>query len=233
MFPYLTKYTYNRLERWQRTDRAPYDLPLSPGDITTFTQSLGEKHRMALLGLRAGRLGRGELCCVDSTTRSAFGDALADIRWGRNKEHLPLPQTTEVVAYTVSQHMPVYYRTFPGNMNDSRSLRTVMADMDHAGFPDIVFITDRGYQSLRNLEEMIRKERKAVMCTKTSLGLVSGRIKALGDFGVRLDGMDLNTELKLYMAQYQLDYCVKGNGGSVKAADRLRLNLYFDPVRRR
>ena len=232
MFPYLTKYTYNRLERWQRTDRAPYDLPLSSGDITTFTQSLGEKHRMALLGLRAGRLGRDELCCVDSTTRSAFGDALADICWGKNKEHLPLPQTTEVVVYTVSQHMPVYYRTFPGNMNDSRSLRTVMADMDHAGFPDVVFITDRGYQSLRNLEEMIRKERKTVMCTKTSLGLVSDRIKALGDFGVRPDGMEVDTELKLYMAQYRLDYSVKGNGSSVKSADRLRLNLYFDPVRR-
>ena len=135
--------------------------------------------------------------------------------------------------YTVSQHMPVYYRTFPGNMNDSRSLGTVMADMDHAGFPDIVFITDRGYQLLGNLWEMIRKERKTVMCTKTSLGLVADRIKALGPFGVRPDGMDADTELKLYMAQYQLDYCVKGNGGSVKAADRLRLNLYFDPVRRR
>ena len=232
MFPYLTKYTYNRLERWQRTDRAPYDLPLSSGDITTFTQSLGEKHRMALLGLRAGRLGRDELCCVDSTTRSAFGDALADICWGKNKEHLPLPQTTEVVVYTVSQHMPVYYRTFPGNMNDSRSLRTVMADMDHAGFPDVVFITDRGYQSLRNLEEMIRKGRKTVMCTKTSLGLVSERIRALGDFGVRPEGMEVDTELKLYMAQCQLDYSVRGNGSSVKAADRLRLNLYFDPVRR-
>ena len=133
--------------------------------------------------------------------------------------------------YTVSQHMPVYYRTFPGNMNDSRSLGTVMADMDHAGFPDIVFITDRGCQSLGNLGEMIRKERKTVMCTKTSLGLVADRIKALGPFGVRPDGMDADTELKLYMAQYQLDYCVKGNGGSVKAADRLRLNLYFDPVR--
>lgn len=32
----------------------------------------------------------------------------------------------EVVVYTLSRHMPVYYRTFPGNVNDARSLRIIM-----------------------------------------------------------------------------------------------------------
>ena len=232
MFPYLTKFTFNRLERWQRTDRAPCDIPLTPSFITTFTQSITERHRLALLNLRAHRMDKDGLCAVDSTTRMAWGGSLADIRWGKNKERLPLPQTTEVVVYTLSRHMPVYYRTFPGNMNDARSLRIILVDMEHAGFADLIHVTDRGYESQRNLEQMILKGRKAVMCVKASLKMVSDVINGMGDFAVRPDCMEIDPDSKLYMAQFPLEYKVKGNGGCVKSAERMRLNLYFDPVRR-
>ena len=49
--------------------------------------------------------------------------------------------------------MPVYYRTFLGNMPDSRSLEVIFTDLDHTGFKDLVLITDRGYESLRNIEK--------------------------------------------------------------------------------
>lgn len=232
MFPYLTKFTFNRLERWQRTDRSPCDIPLTPSFITTFTQSITERHRQELLSLRASRMDRGELCAVDSTSRSAWGDTLADIRWGKNKDRLPLPQTTEVVVYTLSRHMPVYYRTFPGNMNDARSLQVILADMEHAGFADPVYVTDRGYESLRNLEEMILGGRKAVMCVRTCLRMVSGVISGLGDFSARPEGMEIDPETRLYMARFPLEYKVMDDAGNTREADRLRLNLYFDPVRR-
>jgi transposase len=68
-------------------------------------------------------------------------------RKAANKDRLPLEQTTEVVGYALSSHMPVYYRTFPGNMPDSRSLETILTDLDHAGFKDLVLVTDRGYDT--------------------------------------------------------------------------------------
>ena len=108
VFPYLTKYTYNRVARWQRVARTPSSRELTASEITRLTQSITEQHRMDLLRLRAVRLEKGELCAVDSTTRSAYGNSLSDIRWGKNKENLPLAQTMETVVYTVSSHMPVY-----------------------------------------------------------------------------------------------------------------------------
>ena len=122
MFPYLTKFNYSRVARWQRTVRTPSSRELTPTVITRVTQSITEQHRMDLLKLRAARLDEDELCAVDYTSRSAYGNSLADIRWGKNKEGLPLPQTNEVVVYSLSSHMPVYYRTFPGNMPDSRAI---------------------------------------------------------------------------------------------------------------
>ena len=232
MFPYITKFTYNRVARWQKVARSPSSRDLTPKAITLLTQSITEQNRMDLLRRRAARLGKDELCAVDSTSRSAYGGSLADIHWGKNKEGLPLEQTTEVVVYTLSAHMPVYYRTFPGNMPDSRSLDVILTDLEHAGFKELVLITDRGYDTLRNLEKYILRGQPMVMCAKTGQRDVAKAIRELGDFGTRPDGMAVDADAKIYHVQYEIDYTIESIGQSAKASDRLKLNLYFDPVRR-
>jgi len=232
IFPYITKFTYNRVARWQMVAGAPSSRSLTPKGITLLTQSITEQHRMDLLRLRAARLGKDELCAVDTTSRSAYGDGLADIHWGKNKEGLPLEQTTEVVVYTLSGHMPVYYRTFPGNMPDSRGLGVILTDLEHAGFKDLIIVTDRGYDTLRNLEKYILRGQSMVMCAKTSQRDVAKAIHELGEFGARPEGMTVDPDARIYYIQYDIDYTVESTGEAVKASDRLKLNLYFDPVRR-
>ena len=91
MFPYLTRFNYSRVERWQRIARTPSSMELSPKNITLLTQAITEKHRLAFLKCRASRLHGEQMCAVDSTTRTAYGDSLTDIRWWKNKERLPMP----------------------------------------------------------------------------------------------------------------------------------------------
>lgn len=231
-FPYLTGYTYNRLARWQRIARTPAQGELTPSMITRLTQSITESERMELFRLRAGRLERGELCAVDSTSRSAYGDSLADIKWGRNKDRLPLEQTLEVVVYSLESHMPIYYRTFPGNIPDSRSVETILTDLNHAGFPKVILVTDRGYESLANLERYILRKQPMIMFVKVHQRLVMEKILELGAFAGRPDGMRIDAETRIYHKQYDMEYEVAGKGDSITMADRLKLNLYFDAVRR-
>lgn len=232
MFPYLTRFTYNRVARWQRIVKSPSQRELTPPDITYLTQNITEKHRLRLLKLRAAKLGKAELCAVDSTTRSAYGRSLTDIRWGKSKEQLPLEQTTEVVVYTLSNHMPVYYRTFPGNIPDSRSLETIQVDLEHASFANIILLTDRGYESLKNLERYIIKGQAMIMGAKIQQSWIMDRLLEFGDFGTRPEGMEIDKETRLYYKQYDIEYNVESIGNHVKASERLKLNLYFDPIRR-
>ncbi len=44
--------------------------------------------------------------------------------------------------------------------------------------------------------------------------------------------MLFDTESRLYYKQYDLEYDVRGNGDSVHKADRMKLDLFFDPFRR-
>ncbi len=232
MFPYLTRFSFNRVERWQRNVKSPCRFPLTPKAITKLTQSITEQHRMDLLALRASRLGKDELCAVDSTSRSAYGDSLADIHWGKNKERLPLEQTLSVVVYTLSQHMPVYYRTFPGNMPDSRSLEVILKDLKEAGFRDIALITDRGYDSLKNMEKYIQDGQAMLMSVKVGQKFVMERIREFGSYDSVPDTMSVDPETELAFCQKDLDYEVDTTNGRTRKADRLKLNLYLDAKRR-
>lgn len=232
MFPYLTKSSLSRVERWQRNVKSPCDYPLSPKTITKLTQSITETHRMRLLSLRASRLEKDELCAVDSTLTSAYGDTLADIRWGKNKEHLPLEQTLSVVVYTLSSHMPVYYRTFPGNMPDSRSLDVILKDIREAGFRDVALITDRGYDSLRNMEKYIRDGQAVLMSVKTGQRFIMDRIAMFGGYDSCPEAMSIDPGTELAYCQFDMDYEVVSTNGRARKSDRLKLNLYLDVKRR-
>lgn len=228
MFPYITKYTFNRVERWQRTVKTPCNYPLTSKLITMITQKITERHRTELLSLRAARLSKNELCAVDSTSISTFGDTLADIRWGRNKEHLPLEQINSVVVYTLSSHLPVYYRTFPGNMPDSRSLDVILNDLDNSGFKDIAIITDRGYESLKNIEKYILDGRSMLMSVKVDQKFITDVIKTFGTFDFCPKEMTIDPETELASYQKKLDYELQTPEGKKVKAENLRLNLYLN-----
>ena len=235
MYPYLVNgASYNRLQRYQRVYKFPTNREMTSDYITRLTQSITEQHRMDLFRLRAGRLGKGAVLAVDSTSRSAYGHSLADIHWGKNKDHLPLKQTMEVVAYTLTEHMPVYYRSFPGNTPDSRSLQIILTDLQHAGFKDIILLTDRGYESIRNLETYILKQQPMIMCAKVQQQLISEKITAFKNLDdmTRPEEMEVDPETLIYYHQYDVDYEVKSKGQSTQKADRLKINLYLDLVRR-
>lgn len=232
-FPMSGRGTYDHLAAWMRIAKTPYEGDLSSPSITVLTQSITEQNRMDLFRCRSKRLGNNELCAVDSTSRSAWGSCLPDIHYGKSKDKLPLPQTMEVVVYTLNGHMPVYYRTIPGNTPDSRSLAIILADLKNAGFKDnIVMITDRGYESIRNLEMYIDKGQPMIMGTKTGQKHVRDKIDKYGTFDHHPAEMEIDETERIYFKQYELEYQIEGKRDNIKKADKLRLNLYFDPVRR-
>jgi len=233
-FSYITGFTYNRVERWQRIAKAPSQRVLNPEAITRFTQRITEKNRMDLFRLRRRRLGDQELLAVDSTSRSCHGQSLSSIRWGKNKEGDHLRQTNELVVYGLESHMPVYYRQLPGNIPDTRTVEILLTDLDHAGFTNIPLMMDRGYNSVAGMELFLRKGHPFIMCTKVGWAVVGDVIDSLIDGwdGTRPDCFTLDPDYRLYRYQQEIPYSITRNSGREEQVGGLQLNLYFDPVRR-
>jgi len=70
------------------------------------------------------------------------------------------------------------------------------------------------------------------MCAKTGQKDVVKAIKGLREFTARPEEMSIDPDAMVYYIQYDIDYEVESTGQATKKSDRLKLNLYFDPVRR-
>ncbi len=232
IFPYVTGGNYNRVQRWQLIVKAPSKRVLNPSTITRLSQAIGEKHRMALIRQRLARVGKGDFLAVDSTTRSAYGSTLANIRWGKNKEGVKLPHTVEVVVYSLDGHEPVYYSTFPGNINDHRTMDVIRADLEQAGLGHSVTVTDRGYETIQTLELLITKGVACIMATKVGQRHVQDSITSFAPFISRPKEMHYDRSTGLYYLQKGIGYEVQTDRGRKVVADRLMVNLYFDPLLR-
>lgn len=232
IFPYVTGDNYNRVERWQRIVKAPSNRALSPSAITRLTQAIGEGHRMALIRQRLSRVGKSDFLALDSTTRSAYGSTLANIRWGKNKEGVKLPNTVEVVVYSLDGHEPVYYNTFPGNINDHRTVDIIRADLEHAGLAHSVTVTDRGYETIQTLELLVIKGVAFIMATKVGQRHVKDIISSLAPFTTRPEEMRYDRLTGLYHLQRRVEYEIETERKKVVKADRLMVNLYFDSLLR-
>ena len=224
--------TYNQLASWQDIEKTPFDISMSSEFITKLVQTITEPNRVDLMRYRVRRMTKDSYCVIDSTSRSAWGNSLSEVRYGNNKEHLPLPQTLEVVAYSMHDHIPVYYRTFHGNMSDSRSLETIVQDLDSVGLKGAMYVTDRGCECILYIEMYIDRNIPAVVAAKTSQKFIVDKIKAFGNIAHHPEDMELDINEKIYYKQYDLEYRIEGHRDNVKDAENYKLNLYFDPDKR-
>ena len=232
MFLFITNYNLDRLSDWQALEKYPSKHGLVPSAITDLQKSITEQNRVDFLKCRSARVMDKSVLAVDSTTKSGYGVKLIDLAQGRNKEGLKLPVTLEVVVYSISDHVPVYYRTFAGNTYDGRSIDIIMADLKEAGFSDYTLVMDRAYPSARNIDRFIMGKNKIIACMRAGTGSSLAQIKKLGTFDFVPEGFVYSEYLDLYVAQYDLDRSFKADDGTEYKSDRYKLNLYFDPVRR-
>ena len=83
---------------------------------------------------------------------------------------VPWTQHREVVVYSLDDHIPVYYRTFPGNIPDSRSVETLLTDLRHAGFPNVALLTDMTAMQTWELYGLRDEQEKYFQQMKSQLG---------------------------------------------------------------
>lgn len=233
IYPYLSRRSYNRMAAWQRSHKTTVDGELHPSYITKLTQRITDDHRMRFIKLRVSRQPKGAFAACDSTTRSAWGRCLADIRWGHNKDNNKLQNTVEVVVYSLETHEPVYYRSFPGNVMDMSTVRTIVADMNAVGVDDIVVITDRGYTSMDNMLRFIGAGIPFIMCSKISQLPVSTKLLEIcyDKNGMPLD-MEYDPQTGLCCRQFVEKKFTSSINGTDVIVDGLKVNVFLD-IRKR
>ncbi|MDR1109563.1 MAG: hypothetical protein LBP92_02420 [Deltaproteobacteria bacterium] len=156
-----------------------------------------------------------------------MGKSIADVRWGHDKERLPLEQTTEVVVYSLTSHMPSTAELFEATCRVPEALTLYPRTLTMPA-PRICFSSPtRGHDTLRDLEKYILRGQRMIMCVKTSQKEVTGMIRWARRLWRRLGGMDVDPDAKLHHKQNDVGYAVEGKRAAVKTANPIEAEPVF------
>lgn len=222
------------LDTYQQICMFPTDTKMTSTKISALTASITYDTLVRFSRLRIERFKSEGAYAIDSSSISSYSQYRTDVMWGSNKKHEPLRQSNLLVVYSIKTHQPVFVLELPGNMPDGKSFFDLLEILKELGIILAVLITDRGYFSSAILEELTKADARAIMAVKTGANDAYENIKKVtfeAD-GVTPVGFNLSTKLQMYTKQIEVPYKIKLGDGGEKVADKLKLNLYYNPVQK-
>jgi transposase len=221
---------YNHLYNSQEIIWFPYQSGfLDDRMITELMKSISESEILEFLKLRIAHFKNdsNNWLLVDSTSYSIYGSYLADKKWGHNKENDIIPQVNHMVVYDVATRLPVYYRKLPGNIPDSRTLITLIQDLEYLQIVKPAFICDRGYLSEDNEETLVKKGYPFILACKTKKKVAKTAIDNNSE-ELMVQPQNWIPEQQTYgIHERDVDYSVTVKNEKRKA-DGVSLFLYFN-----
>ncbi|MVX58034.1 transposase, partial [Parasutterella sp. NM82_D38] len=75
-----------------------------------------------------------------------------------NKDEDNLPQINVLMLVDSKSGLPLFYRTYDGNVPDVQVVRRVIADNSRLGIQNVVLVSDRGYSGTKNINDCLRNK---------------------------------------------------------------------------
>ena len=223
----------SRFPRYAATHATPHGAPIASQRSSELLASIGEAERDALCDSLARRHGEGDRLFYDTTSISSYSEALAQVRRGRNKDRVPLPQMNLAMLVGHGSGMPLYYRRVAGNVADVSTVKTLIRDMEPSFAGKVRLVMDRGFWSAANVNAMMREHFKFLMGMPTSLRLFRDAVDARAGELRGWGNYDPATGLYGMRIAHGWDYEERRprRGDVVRARRRSYVYLFFDASR--
>jgi len=95
-----------------------------------------------------------ETLVYDITSLSSASKNIDWLEYGYNRDGLDLPQVNVGLVHSIQRQIPLYYKIFPGSINDVVTLDNLIAEIKAFGISKCMLILDRGFYSESNIIEM-------------------------------------------------------------------------------
>lgn len=91
----------------------------------------------------------------DLTSVSSSSDQINSLEYGKNRDHDGLPQINLGLVSSLDAHLPLYFKTFPGSINDVVTMKNLTTEIKAMEIQNVRYILDRGFCSKKNIFDMV------------------------------------------------------------------------------
>ena len=223
----------SRFPHWASLHKHPYGGSISSQRSSELFASITEEDRQRFFRLQGRRRLEKEYLAYDSTSISSYSKCLKQARYGKNKDHEPLPQINLSLLFGQESRLPFYYRKLAGNVPDVKTVRKLLSDMNTLGYERIKVVLDRGFYSAANINTLYKHHIKFLIAGKISVKLVQTHLDQVRDSMRNWSHYNQTYQLYVYSMPIAWDYIQKRpyKGDTIRAKRRMYLHLYFCPER--
>lgn len=223
----------SRFPRWSVMHRHPFGSVISSQRSSELFASINEEARQGFFQLQGRRRVEKEYLAYDSTSISSYSKCLKQVRWGKNKDHEPLPQINLSLLFGQQSRLPFYYRKLAGNIPDVKNLRKLLLDMNSLGYQKIKVVLDRGFFSAANINDLYRHHIKFLIAAKLSLKLVKTNLDTVRDTMRSWTHYSQAYQLYAHSLPITWNYVQERpyKKDTIKANRRMYLHLFYSPDR--
>ena len=122
--------------------------------LSSFLERLSTKEAAMKSFYNSIVAGEDETLIFDITSLSSASRNINWLEWGYNRDGLDLPQVNLGLVLSLNNHLPLYFKLFPGSISDVVTLKNLVAEVKAFGITKSLFILDRGFYSESNIKEM-------------------------------------------------------------------------------
>lgn len=222
-----------RFPKWSRLHTHPHGTVIPSQRSSELFANITESQRMNFFRLQSARRTEKEYWAYDTTSISSYSELLRQVRYGKNKDHDPLPQINLAILYGEESSLPFYYRKLAGNISDVSTIKQLLKDIEFLGCKRIKLVMDRGFYSKDSINELCLERLKFLMGTKLSLKYVCSElennrecIRDWKNFLPKTEAYGLTVPI-----QWQFKRFRPNKKDEVVEKRRLYLHFYYDTVK--
>ena len=230
---YLTLEGHNpmyRFSRWSKSHHHPYGKDLPSQRISEVFSTIDESAKMEFFRDQSKRRLEKEYLAYDTTSISSYSQTHKQVKYGKNKEHDPLPQINLALLFGQTSGLPVYYRKLPGNIPDVKTIEHLLKELEFLDIDKINLVMDRGFYSEHNINELYTHHHKFLIAGKTSLKFIQQKLNEIrGGFVSRVN---YHSNTNLYIQSFTMDWAYSQtkprSGTEVKGKKRIYVHYYYN-----
>jgi len=223
----------SRFPKWGRTHVHPYGKELPSQRISDLLSSIGEDSKQQFFQVQSRRRLEMEYLAYDTTSISSYSKLLKQVKWGKNKDHDPLPQINLALVYGQKSRLPVYFRKLPGNIADVITVQKMLADIDFLKMDKFHLVMDRGFYSEANVNALYQKHYKFLMGTRIGLSFVQKYLDPVWESMLSRSCYSSKAGLNYHSQTipWQFSEIKKRSGEVVTSEKRLYLHLFYNDIK--
>ena len=219
-----------RFSRWSRSHEHPHGKDIPSQRSSELFGRISEAAKMAFFQRQSKRRLEKEYLAYDTTSISSYSQSLKQVKYGKNKEHDPLPQINLALLFGEKSGLPVYFRKLPGNITDVKTIQHLIKDMDFLEIEKLNLVMDRGFYSEQNINALYRHHHKFLIAGKTSLKFIQQKLDEIRKgFSSRTH---YNSKTNLYIQTFMMDWAYSEtkprSGEVIKENRRIYAHYYYN-----